>query len=497
MKLSALIGEPIDPDPQIAGLTADSRAVKDGFLFAALPGVKQDGAAFVPDALKNGAAAILAAPGLALRPAEAALVTDEEPRRRLAQCAARFYGRQPAILAAVTGTNGKTSTARFIADLWRALGANAGSLGTLGAEGAGPDMKRDFTAPLGHTTPDPVTLHQVLQQMAEAGVTHAAMEASSHGLAQYRADGAAIKIAAFTNITQDHLDYHADFGDYFAAKNRLFKELLPKDGVAVVNLDGAGGQRVADEARALGLKVLTTGQAGSDVKLVAIAPRGDGLDLTIEAAGGLFAVALPLIGAFQAENAALAAGVALASGYDASAVMAALSSLNGVPGRMERAGVLRGAGVYVDYAHTPAAIEAAIAAARPHAAGKVMIIVGAGGDRDQAKRPLMGAAAARADRVIITDDNPRHEDPALIRQAVLAGARQAFGAQAKGNLFEISPRDAAIEEGVQALQDGDVLLIAGKGHETGQTIGDQTTPFDDRAVARAAIAAAKTGRDAR
>ena len=285
MKLSALIGGAVDPDPEITGLTADSRAVEEGFLFAALSGVKQDGAVYIPDALKKGAAAVLAGPQ-ASSLFEIPLIIDDEPRRRLAQLAARFYEAQPKLMAAITGTNGKTSTARFIADLWVALGVSAGSLGTLGAnyktQGVGGHEK---TLGLGHTTPDPVTLHQALNAMAQVSVTHAVMEVSSHGLAQYRADGVAYKIAAFTNISQDHLDYHADFEDYFAAKARLFTELLPNDETAVVNMDGAGAQKIVDLVRARGGKLMTTGRAGEDVKLVGVALRGDGLDLTVEAEG--------------------------------------------------------------------------------------------------------------------------------------------------------------------------------------------------------------------
>lgn len=469
MKLSALAAERFDPDPEISGITPDSRAVREGFLFAALPGAKADGETFIPQAEKMGAAAVLARPGAVTR---LPLVADTEPRRRLAQIAARFHPGQPNWIAGVTGTNGKTSTAVFAAALWAMLGAKSGSLGTLGAKGAG------FERPLAHTTPEPVTLHETLDAMARAGITHLAMEVSSHALAQHRADGVTFSAAAFTNLTQDHLDFHKDFEDYFAAKLRLFVDLLPPHGTAVVNMDGARAPDVFAAAERRRLRVITTGRRGETIRILKAAPTPAGIDLDIEAEGSVRPLALPLIGAFQAENAALAAGLVVASGYRAGEVLPLLDRLPGVPGRMQRAASLRGAGVYVDYAHTPDAVATALAAIRPHAAGRVIAIIGAGGDRDRMKRPLMGkAAAAGADLVIVTDDNPRSEDPAAIRREVLAGCPGAR---------EIGDRAEAIAAGVSMLRGGDVLLIAGKGHETGQIIAGVTHPFDDAEEARRA-----------
>jgi UDP-N-acetylmuramoyl-L-alanyl-D-glutamate--2,6-diaminopimelate ligase len=388
--------------------------------------------------------------------------------------AARFYPRQPEFIAGVTGTNGKTSTVVFAAALWSMLGRMSGSIGTLGALAKGYEKK------LQHTTPEPVALHEALDALADAGVDHLAMEVSSHALAQFRADGVRFNAAAFTNITQDHLDFHADFADYFRAKKRLFLDLLPKSGVAVVNLDGEGGDEVERAALARGVTVLTTGARGRTLKLEALEPEAAGLHVRVADGERRFDLRLPLIGGFQAENALLAAGLAIASGETADAVLPLLERLPGVPGRMQRAADVGGAGVYVDYAHTPDAVATALSAIRPHAKGRVIVIVGAGGDRDKGKRPLMGAAAARnADAVIVTDDNPRTEDPAAIRRDVLAGCP---GAE------EVADRGAAIAMGIAMLGKGDVLLIAGKGHETGQIVGKETLPFDDVEVARRAAA---------
>jgi UDP-N-acetylmuramoyl-L-alanyl-D-glutamate--2,6-diaminopimelate ligase len=455
----------------IAGLTADSRAVTRGFLFAALPGVTMDGAKFIGQAEERGAAAVLARPGVTSR---LPIVIDDEPRRRLAQMAARFFPRQPETIAGITGTNGKTSTARFAAQLWSRLGRASGSLGTLGAQAARYDRK------LIHTTPDPVMLHETLHQMSDAGVTHLAMEVSSHGLAQHRADGVKFNIAAFTNITQDHLDYHASFDDYLAAKARLFDELLADDGVVVVNADGEGADDIIRIAKQRGLRVITTGAEGEDIKILHAEPQMNGLELSIFVEGGKRNVRTPLIGAFQAENAALAIGLVMASGFEAYEIIPLLENVSGAPGRMQNVSGIHGAGVFVDYAHTPDAVATALKAIRPHAKGRVIAIIGAGGDRDKAKRPLMGAAAhENADVVIVTDDNPRSEDPAAIRSEVLKGSPDAK---------EIGDRGEAIAAGVAMLEDGDVLLILGKGHETGQVVGDQTLPFDDAEVGTRAVA---------
>lgn len=469
MRLSALAAEPFDPDPEISGITPDSRAVREGFLFAALPGAKADGAAFIPQAEERGAAAVLARPGVKTR---LPLVADEEPRRRLSQIAARFHPRQPDVIAGVTGTNGKTSTAIFAAALWSMLGERAGSLGTLGVRAPG------FNRPLGHTTPEPVILHETLDAMAAAGVTHLAMEVSSHALAQYRADGVRFAAAAFTNLTQDHLDFHESLEAYFNAKLRLFTDLLPAGGTAVVNMDGARAGDVAAVVERRNLKLLTTGRSGRTLRILNVVPTPAGIGLDVEADGKTHPLALPLIGAFQAENACLAAGLVIASGFSADRVLPLLNRLPGVPGRMQHAATVNGAGVYVDYAHTPDAVATALAAIRPHARARVIALIGAGGDRDRSKRPLMGKAAADgADFVIVADDNPRTEDPAAIRRDVLAGCLAAR---------EIGDRAEAIAAGAALLRPGDVFLICGKGHETGQTVGAVTHPFDDVEEARRA-----------
>jgi UDP-N-acetylmuramoyl-L-alanyl-D-glutamate--2,6-diaminopimelate ligase len=477
VKLSALADQRFDPDPDISGITPDSRAVREGFLFAALPGAKADGSAFIPQAEERGAAAVLAKPGVRTR---LPLVADEEPRQRLSQIAARFHPRQPDFVAGVTGTNGKTSTAVFAASLWSMLGDKAGSIGTLGARAPG------FDRPLDHTTPEPVTLHETLDAMAGEGVSHLAMEVSSHALAQYRADGVRFSAAAFTNLTQDHLDFHGTMEAYFEAKLRLFLDLLPATGVAVVNMDGARSADVAATAHRRGARVITSGRRGETLHIRALEPKPAGLDLEVEARGHIYRLSLPLIGAFQAENALLAAGIVLASDRPTAEVLPLLERLPGVPGRMQFAAKARGAGIFIDYAHTPDAVATALRAIRPHAEGRVIAIVGAGGDRDRAKRPLMGkAAAAGADIVIVTDDNPRSEDPAAIRCEVMEGCPDAHN---------IGGRADAIAAGVSLLQSGDVLLIAGKGHETGQTIGGITHPFDDLAEARRAAATVGGGR---
>ncbi|MEL6363640.1 MAG: UDP-N-acetylmuramoyl-L-alanyl-D-glutamate--2,6-diaminopimelate ligase [Pseudomonadota bacterium] len=470
MKLSDLFERPFDPDPEIRGITADSRAVEPGFLFAAMPGTVIDGAKFIPMAEEKGAAAVLAGPGATAR---VPLVAADDPRLALARAAARFHGgRQPETLAAITGTNGKTSVASFAAQIWSACGRKAASMGTLGVSGAG------FERALRHTTPDPIEVHDVLDALDAHGVTHLALEASSHGLAQRRVDGARVAIAAFTNITRDHLDYHKDFDDYFRAKLRLFTEVLADDGAAVVDVDGPNALAVAESAR--GAKVLRTGRRGDAVRIAKADPQPEGLACTFEIDGRPFDVPLALVGGFQASNAAVAAGIALASGEGAEAVAGTLAGLKGVRGRMEFAGSAGGGAVYVDYAHTPDAVATALAALRPHAEGRLIALVGAGGDRDREKRPLMGRAAAEnADIVIVTDDNPRSEDPAAIRAQVKSGAPDAT---------EIGDRAEAIRAGVALLRPGDVFAVLGKGHETGQTVAGVVLPFDDAGEARAACA---------
>nr|WP_170538167.1 UDP-N-acetylmuramoyl-L-alanyl-D-glutamate--2,6-diaminopimelate ligase [Ruegeria arenilitoris] len=468
-------------NPEITGLAVDSRQVKDGFLFAALPGTRVHGGEFIQYALRMGAAAILtdaegariAADELAA--SDAALVVVQDPRQTLAYTAALWFGAQPRTMVAVTGTNGKTSISTFVRQIWTELGHMAVNLGTTGVEGA-------WTAPLAHTTPEPITLHRCLAEAAEAGVTHAAMEASSHGLEQRRLDGVHLTAAGFSNFTQDHLDYHATFEAYFAAKAGLFDRVLPQDGTAVINMDDPKGVAIRDIAQARGQSILTVGSGDADLCLLNQRFDATGQDLRFAWRGKTFQTRLNLIGGFQAENVLLACGLVIASGDEAEHVFDTLPHLTTVRGRMQLAATRsNGAAVFVDYAHTPDAVATALQALRPHVMGRLIAIVGAGGDRDVTKRPLMGRAAAEnADIVFVTDDNPRSEDPAAIRAAVMAGAPDAT---------EVADRAEAILRGIDALQPGDALLIAGKGHETGQIVGDQVLPFDDVEQASIAVAA--------
>ena len=469
-------------EARVTGLSVDSREVREGHLFAALPGTRMHGAEFIPYALRMGAAAVLtdrAGAGIAadaLAGSGAALAVTEDPRQALAYTAALWFGAQPGTLVAVTGTNGKTSVASFTRQIWEALGHDAVNLGTTGVEGA-------WTARLAHTTPEPITLHRVLAEAAGAGVTHAAMEASSHGLEQRRLDGVHLRAAAFTNFSQDHLDYHADFGAYFAAKVGLFARVLPEDGTAVVNIDDPRGAELVRIASDRGQDLLTVGGAeGAALRLLGQRFDAAGQVVRFAWAGAVRQARLGLIGGFQAGNALLAAGLAIATGSDPAEVFAVLPRLTGVRGRMQRVAQREnGAAVYVDYAHTPEALATALQALRPHAMGRLVVVFGAGGDRDRGKRPLMGAAAAaHADVVFVTDDNPRGEDPAAIRAAVMAGA---------GGAIEVGDRAEAILRGVDALEPGDALLIAGKGHETGQVVGDAVYPFDDSEQASVAVSA--------
>ena len=470
-------------DVAVTGLAVDSRLVKPGHLFAALPGTKVHGATFVTAALERGAGAVLTDRAgediarQALAGGAVPLLVVEDARLALSCAAALFFGAQPATMVAVTGTNGKTSVATFTRMIWQALGLEAVNIGTTGVEGA-------FAAPSSHTTPEPITLHRLLSEMAAAGVTHAAMEASSHGLAQRRLDGVMLKAAAFTNFTQDHLDYHATFEEYFDAKAGLFTRVLPEDGTAVINTDDPKGPQIAALAKARGHKLIRVGHGdGCEIQLQGQRFDARGQDVRFLWQGGPQMVRLPLIGGFQAMNVLTAAGLVIACGAEPKAVFDALGQLSTVRGRMQLAATrTNGATVFVDYAHTPDAVETAIRALRPHVLGRIVAIVGAGGDRDRTKRPLMGAAAAaHADAVIVTDDNPRTEDPALIRAAVMAGA----GPEAA----EVGDRAEAILRGVDALGPGDALLIMGKGHERGQVIGTDVFPFDDAEQASIAVAA--------
>jgi len=478
MKLDVLIPGAASPDfsrIDVVGITADSRKVKPGFVFAALQGVAKDGRDYIDGAIKSGAVAILtdARPGEWSVPA----IRVDEPRLTLAQAAAAFYPMQPGIVAAVTGTNGKSSTVDFLRQIWSSMGRKAASMGTLGA--IGPSGSVD----LGHTTPDPVAIHATLDKLAREGVTHAAMEASSHGLSQYRLHGVKLAAGAFTNLTQDHLDYHSDFDDYRAAKMKLFTELLPVGAPAVLNADSPELEAFETAAREAGLNPFTVGWRGRDLRISEALPRGTGQDLVIQwgaVPGNERKIHLPLIGEFQALNALCAAGIAMSLGDDVNAVLDGLTQLKGVHGRLELVGqTATKAPVFVDYAHTPDGLNVLLRAARPHVRGKLIVVFGCGGDRDATKRPIMGDVARRlADEVIVTDDNPRSEDPTLIRAAIRKGAPDAS---------EIGDRASAIIEGVRRLKAGDALLIAGKGHETGQVVKGVTIPFSDFDVARAAL----------
>lgn len=474
-------------DLEVIGLTADSRQVRPGFLFAALPGSCLDGRDFIDDAVARGAVAVLAPQGTTVseRRAPVAMLADDNPRRRLALMAARFHGRQPATIAAVTGTNGKTSVASFTRQIWAALGHRAAAIGTLGV--TAPHPERPMHRPGRLTTPDPVALHADLKALAEAGFEHLALEASSHGLHQHRLDGVRVMAAGFTNLGRDHLDYHRTMDAYLAAKRHLFDQVMAPGGVAVLNADAPEFAALAEVCRGRRHRILNFGRAGADIRLDGITPSPRGQRLQVTAFGEARSMLLPMVGTFQAFNALCALGLAVATGADPAAAMAACERLAGVPGRLQLAARHRdGAPIYVDYAHTPDALRCVLEALRPHAAGRLIVVFGCGGDRDRGKRPVMGRIAdAMADLVIVTDDNPRGEDPLAIRREILAGSPGAR---------EIGDRAEAIGAAVDGLAAGDLLLIAGKGHETGQVVGQETLPFNDVAVAR--LAAGEAARSA-
>ena len=454
-------------------MSADSRTVKSGDAFVAIAGGKADGLDFVPAAIAAGAVAIVAErrPQTPV-PGHVAFARVGNARRALALMAAKIYPRQPRVIAAVTGTSGKTSVAAFTRQIWGALGHRAASIGTIGIVSPNGETYGSLT------TPDPVALHRSLDALAGDGVTHLAIEASSHGLDQYRLDGLRIAAAGFTNITRDHLDYHPTFEAYFAAKLRLFETLLAPGGAAIVDVDHDHADAVAAAAAARGLSIMSVGRKGTGIRLLQSAIDGFAQTLRLEHRGKNFQLRLPLVGEFQIENALVAAELAIATGGDAGSVFAALERLTGAKGRLERVGTSRGAQIFVDYAHKPDALAKALDALRPYVTGRLVVVFGAGGDRDRGKRPLMGAvAAAKADRVVVTDDNPRSENAAAIRAAIMAAARGAA---------EIGDRREAIRRAIADLRAGDILLIAGKGHETGQIIGDRIIPFSDHeAVAMA------------
>ena len=454
---------------EFAGITSDSRKVKPGYLFAALTGSKTDGARFVKDAVARGAVAVLGAPAMAdeVSALGVRFIADENPRAGLAKLAAAFFGAQPATVAAVTGTKGKSSIVAFLREIWTALGKPAASLGTVGVVGP------NGAVPLLHTTPDPVEIHALLARLKAEGVEHLAIEASSHGLDQHRLDGVVISACGFTNITRDHMDYHPTFDHYLQAKLRLFTEVVKEGGVAVINADADHADRFIAAAHARGLKLITVGRKGETIHLDRREDRGGAQALTLHYQGKIFYIELPQAGEFQASNALVAAGLAIGLGAEAGKVFAALEHLKGAPGRMEKvAFAAQGAPIYVDYAHTPDSLEKILEALRPHTANRLHLVFGCGGDRDKGKRPLMGAIAVKlADDVIITDDNPRTEDAAEIRQQILAAAPGAR---------EIGDRAEAIRAAVADLGVGDVLVIAGKGHETGQYVKGEVLPFSDR-----------------
>lgn len=479
MTLAELLSDSATLDPRnaarkVAGVTADSRKVKRGDVFVAIPGTKADGLRFVEQAVAAGAAVIVAeARPASPLPDHVAYVQVDNARRALALAAARAFPRQPGVIAAVTGTSGKTSVASFVRQIWTALGAPAASIGTVG-----------IVSPKGETygsltTPDPVDLHRSITALADEGVTHLAMEASSHGLDQHRLDGVRLQAGGFTNLSRDHLDYHPSLEAYLAAKLRLFSDLIVPEGAAIVAADHAHAAAVVQAAERRGLRIITVGRTGSGIRLRAAAIDGFSQTLTLDHGGREFRVRLPLVGAFQVENALVAAGLAIATGSDPANVFAALEGLEGAKGRLELVGQRNGAPIFIDYAHKPDALAKALDALRPYVRRQLVVVLGAGGDRDPGKRPMMGAIAAeKANRVIITDDNPRSEEPARIRAAILAAAP---GAQ------EIGDRGQAIRAAIHGLRDGDVLMIAGKGHESGQIVGNQVLPFSDHEAVAAAL----------
>jgi UDP-N-acetylmuramoyl-L-alanyl-D-glutamate--2,6-diaminopimelate ligase len=468
--------------PELTGISADSRDTALGHLFVALPGTERHGAEFVGEALRRGAAAVLTdTRGLAVAEADVGILTvpvvvHDDPRLALAGIAARWYRDQPDVLVAVTGTNGKTSVASFTRQLWEMTGESAVNIGTVGVQGA-------VSAPLKHTTPDSLSLHRLLADLVDRGVTHAALEASSHGLEQRRIDGTHLAAAAFTNISRDHLDYHPDFESYFEAKVGLFDRVLGRGRTAVINFDDERAEHVRSVAQARGQRIIGVGHGvGCDLQIVGQHFGPSGQDLQFKWHGESIKTRLELVGGFQASNALVAVGLAIGSGSNSEMIFEALPGLAAVRGRMERAAIrANGGAVYVDYAHTPDALQTALAALRLHTRGRLMVVFGAGGNRDRGKRPIMGQVAEKfADRVYVTDDNPRNEDPRRIRAEVMAGCPCAI---------EIADRAEAILVAVDALEPDDVLLIAGKGHETGQIVGDSVLPFDDVEQASVAVAA--------
>jgi len=477
-RLSDLLKRDLAVDPMIEGVTADSRKVRPGFLFAALPGAKVDGREFAAKAVADGAAAVLA--GREIEGLAAPVVIAGDPRRAYALAAASFWGAQPQTCVAVTGTNGKTSVAGFCRQIFARAGLKAASMGTLGVVVSTPGAPDAQITPPGLTTPDAADVAELMARAAADGVTHMALEASSHGIDQRRLDGVTLSAAGFLNLTQDHLDYHGTMGVYRAAKLRLFETLLARGRTAVLNADSDAYPAFAAAAVCAGQSVMSVGEAGQGLKLVERTPLPDGQRLLVMRMGRVWDLRLPLAGGFQASNALVAAGLCLAAGLSAEEVFAGLEALEGAAGRLQRVGQgPRGGEAYVDYAHTPDGLQTVLSALRPHVRGKLIVVFGAGGDRDRGKRPLMGKIAVQlADTAIVTDDNPRTEDPAAIRAEVLTGAKGAK---------EIGDRREAIRAAAAMLGEGDILVVAGKGHEQGQTIGTTVHPFDDVAETMGAL----------
>jgi UDP-N-acetylmuramoyl-L-alanyl-D-glutamate--2,6-diaminopimelate ligase len=480
MRLGELLPEAVLAEAaaarEIAGLSADSRSVGANFAFFAVPGTKADGAAFAAQAVARGAVAVIGERALDVAPAVFVQVPDA--RRALAGAAARFYVAQPATIAAITGTSGKSSVAAFTRQIWLALGHRAASLGTIGLVAPSGEVYGSLT------TPDPVSLHRTLAELARDGVTHLAFEASSHGLDQCRLDGVRLSVGAFTNLSRDHLDYHPDMAAYLAAKLRLFDTLLAPGQAAVVEADSDVADKVIAACLARGLRLFTVGRNGETIKLRQAVPENFATALTLEHAGRAYRVHLPLAGDFQVQNALVAAGLALATGGAPEPVFAALEHLQGASGRLELVGRRAGAPIFVDYAHKPDALDKVLRTLRPLARRRLIVVFGCGGDRDKGKRPIMGELAARlADEVIVTDDNPRSETPGQIRAEIFAGAQAVPGAR----VTEIGDRGQAIAAGIARLGEGDVLLVAGKGHETGQIVGDRVLPFSDQQSISAAL----------
>lgn len=461
-------------DPVVTGLALDSRSVKAGNLFAALPGSNVDGAKFIPDAIRQGAGAILVDAQTPISELESvAILRAEDPRRALAQLAARFFTPQPETTVAVTGTSGKTSVADFTRQLWISAGRSAASIGTIGV------ITKNEARYGALTTPDTVTLHKTIAELAGAGVDHLAMEASSHGLDQRRLDGVRLKAAAFTNLGRDHLDYHSDMDAYLRAKLRLFDSVLPNDGTAVVFADDDYAEKFIDTAKKRSQRILRVGRRGDTVRLHDVKRDGFAQRIDVSLDGKRHQIKLGLVGDYQVSNTLVAAGLAFATGSSIDDVVSGIHDLKGVAGRLEIVGQSKGALMIIDYAHKPEALQAALSACRPFASGRLIAVFGCGGDRDKGKRPIMGSIASRdADVAIVTDDNPRTEDPGKIRQEITTG---------NAGLIEIGDRRAAIQKAVAMASTGDVIVVAGKGHETGQIIGSETVPFSDHDELRAAM----------